>query len=443
MSETPALEGGIKDIKAAMGIRPRVAPPQQGLPATPPAQGAAPATPPVSAPPPAPVNPPVAPSAPAPDPQGADFLVIPPMEEPTPTPPAAVPGAAAPSAPAAPPATPAPSAPEEPQIDQHAPPGLRAAFDKQKEFWRNKIKPLEEEIAKLKSAPPTQVKTEIPPEIKEQLTQLESLKQRAEQAEKELAKLDIQYDPQFRATFQLPMMEKEQTAKSVLTSYGVDASQVAVLKSLSGKDRAAKVMELTKDLGAMAPMAAAEIMLPFRAMDEINGRMHAALQDAENVKKQLEQTRMQQVTQLRSQTKETALRFLQEQGNMLYNKIVPNGKLPQDKVAAWNAQAESLHRELDEVLTRGDALKQTALIAEGLAAPKIRQSYQRLMKDYTELKKTVAAMQSAVPGGRSPAPDGNPVQPGTTPPSKLNAESLFKMVHAQSVQELGAAGMGL
>jgi hypothetical protein len=260
--------------------------------------------------------------------------------------------------------------------------------------------------------------------------------QLAKEVEKELAKINVQYDPNFRAQFEIPMAERVSAAKTVMQSYGVDPKEADAIRVLSGKDRLLKIRELTKDLGDMGAMAAAEISLPFRIIDEIATRREAALKDAERLQGQLQATRVEQTRQFRHKTISTAIGLLAEEGHFPLVEITPGGDVTPEAAQKWNKFSSKIKQDMANVAASEDPMQQAKAMAAGHLAEYYLRVIEAQKAQVAEMQATIQKMSSAAPTGGTPPSGTPPAAPAKKGP--LTAEAFWEKTHRASQAALGA-----
>lgn len=401
--------------KSAMPQLHRGQPPPQPPPASsPPVQppSITPPAPPAGDPPAG--TPPAEPSIEAPPPIPDAFMGVPPA-----------PGQP-PNQPATPPA-PTPTADDDLKaIDTSRwSEGQRRAFERYKAREaeaRKKAEDLEKRVAEM------QAKIGQPdPTIQAKLAELDAFQKRAHEAETELAKMDIQRDPQFQAMFVEPRNAKLNQLRSGLKAFGIDEKLAESLETMSPDQRLttlSKAVPAEKQgfIGAIVGM----IATPMSELDDIRARKEQALSRASEQRQSWEAQRNEQIKQFRQQHVQGALEAIVKEGHFEFAHL--------DNAPQWNAFSAMMRTQVQRAVESQDPQQTSRLIAKGVGADYLLKMLKTVDAENKALKASLAKMSQASPrpGGGTP-----PAAPPNQPNQAARPEDIFKVSLRKAAEAMG------
>lgn len=332
-----------------------------------------------------------------------------------------------------PPPPPPPNQPPQPTPDQDYqafdtsrwPEGQRRAFERIKAREAEYKKKADDALREAEA-----LKTRIgqpDPQTQTKLAEYEAWKKRAEQAEQELAKNDIQRDPQFQAQFVQPRELKMGQVRSGLKAFGIDEKLADRLETLTVDQRLqeiAKALPADKQnfLGAIVGMIAPAM----NDLDDIRVRREQTLAGAAQQRETWQAQKQQDIARFRQQHAETAMDALAHEGHFPFAQIDGN--------AQWNQFAGLMRTQVKQAIESQDPQLVTRRIAAGVAADYYLKMVKSLDTENRRLKADIAKLSQAAPrpgGGQPPPPPAGSQRQQQQGTEGIATASLRKALEAQ------------
>lgn len=329
------------------------------------------------------------------------------------------------------------SAPVQPQADEPMPDmqnwaeAQRQAFirDRQeKTTFKKKLAEVTAELESLKKnqqiAMPTNPFDD--PAVQTRIKEGEDAKARIAQMEQELAKTNIQYDPRFRAEFEIPANEKMSLIESYLKHYGKDRAFGEQLAALGIKER-------IEVLGKEVPQLAAALLPLYSEIDMIQSKKQQALQNAKQMEGQYATQREEQIKQLKARHYSDAVKQLQANGHFLYlDEADIMAKAPN-----LAPIAKQIRMSAAEILNSGDPAVATKAMLMAAETPWLHQQLRALTKENARLKSDIAKF-----GGITPRTGGNQ-QSASMPATNAGAKTSGNQGKSFMERQVAAAQAAL
>jgi hypothetical protein len=255
-----------------------------------------------------------------------------------------------------------------------------------------------EELKKRLTQPPEP--PPLPPEMRQKLEQFDAMAQHAKEVEEQLAKVSLEWNPQFKAEHEIP----RQNLLKQVEAYGIPRDMAERLETLTMKDR---VEALKKD----APDMIAAILPVYAQVDALNAQRTQKLANASAEKKRYEDMQVQGVRQFRAKTADNALKVATEKGHFAFAEVEGNEQI--------NAHVRKVRQMARDVVMSDDP-HTIAYAAEcGVAA---QMTYLPLIKhlqaENTKLKQSLQKAAGASPAAVGGQSQSAPPSPSTPQPLK-------------------------
>ena len=289
---------------------------------------------------------------------------------------------------------------------------------------KNELAAIREQLAKSSQNPQPQMPVNPfeDPAVKARLQEADIFKQKAEHLETEMAKINVQYDPRFKAEFDIPREEKLALAVNYLSAYGKDREFAETLESVGIKDR---IEILTKE----APQLMAAVLPVFSELDMLKAKKGQVLSSATDMQKRYATQREEQIKQMKAKHYSDAVRDLQANGHFLYMEEADLSK----HAPALIPIAKSIRANAAEVLNSNDPAVATRAILMGVQAPILLQKLKEISKENAKLKGDLAKF-----GSLSPASGGTQGQTGL-PQTPAGAKSQANQGKSFMERQVAAA----
>jgi hypothetical protein len=238
-----------------------------------------------------------------------------------------------------------------------------------------------------------------PEEIEQYQSELESYKQRVQELEDDLGKIDLTRNPTFRQQYDDKINQIGNKLVEVLTGEGLDQEEATTFARQLIQEQKPSVREqLINDVapGLRGTLAA----LGLQAEDVLRSR-ELALQSWKESAAAMEETEnRRRVAELSGKVNDyvaSAVEEARKLGNPYYM---------QTNDPEWNQQVFARQDALKGILISGDLGQMASLVAEGLTAADLRTRYSALLKAKRDLEAELEAVVKGSPrfSGRSAGP---------------------------------------
>jgi hypothetical protein len=297
-----------------------------------------------------------------------------------------------------PPVQQAPAQPQAPSVDPDANIDTSQWAQQQREAFirgRQREAALKQELAAIKeqlAKAPQNQQPQMPvnpfedPAVKARLQEAEIFKQKAEHLETEMAKINVQYDPRFKAEFDIPREEKLALAVNYLSAYGKDREFAETLESVGIKER---IEILNKE----APQLMAAVLPVFSELDMLKAKKGQVLNSATDMQKRYATQREEQIKQMKAQQYVASMKELQATGHFVYMDEAELSK----HAPALVPISRKIKENASMILNSNDPAIVTTAAMMGAAAPLYLQELKKQSKIIAQQAADIAKMSALSP----------------------------------------------
>jgi hypothetical protein len=326
---------------------------------------------------------------------------------------------------------PPPQAPTAPVVDQDANIDTSNWATQQREAFirgrqreaemKREMAQMKEQLSKVQQTPAMPVNPFEDPAVKARLQEAETYKQRAEKLENEMAKVNVQYDPRFKAEFEIPREEKILLAESYLKAYGKDREFAESLESLGIKDR---IEAINKD----APQLLAAILPILSDLDALKSKKNQVLNSAKDMQSQYATQREEQIKQMKAQHYASAVKSLQASGHFMYMDEGDLGK----HAPALVPMARKIRESATAILNSNDPAIATKAMLMAAETPFLHQQLREQSKLIAKLKSDLSKFGTLSPtsGGSQTSVNGTVTPPGAKTQANQGKSFMERQVAA-------------